>query len=151
MPNVNDLKTSKFLTKHDVEPPILVTIKSYEALNVAMESQAEEVKWCLNFNEVDKPLVLNMTNGQLISAIAGNGDFDNWIGKQIVLYNDKTVMFAGQLTGGIRVRASRGGQPNPDYDSNKPHPDITEDTNHESKFCPHCGQLTKECICDPPF
>ena len=122
MPNVNDLKSSKFLTKHDVEPPILVTIKSYETLNVAMESQAEEVKWCLNFNEVDKPLVLNMTNGQLISAITGSGDFDNWIGKQIVLFNDKTVMFAGKLTGGIRVRASKGGQSNPEYVGDEPDP-----------------------------
>lgn len=127
MPNVNDLKTSKFLTKHDVEPPILVTIKSYEAMNVAMESQAEEVKWCLNFNEVDKPLVLNMTNGQLIAAITGSGDFDNWLGKQIVLFNDKTVMFAGKLTGGIRVRAKKGGQPNPGYVGDNPPPPADDD------------------------
>lgn len=147
MPNVNDLKTSKFLTKHDVEPPILVTIKSYEAMNVAMESQAEEIKWCLLFNEVDKPLVLNMTNGQLISAITGSGDFNHWIGKEIVLFNDKTVMFAGQLTGGIRVRASKGGQSNPEHtEAPEPDPEITE-----QPFCGKCGKLKTECGCDIPF
>jgi hypothetical protein len=141
MPNVNDLKSSKFLTKHDVEPPILVTIKSYESLNVAMESQSEEVKWCLNFNEVDKPLVLNMTNGQLISAIIGSGDFDHWIGKEIVLYNDRTVMFAGKLTGGIRVRAKKGGQVNPEHN-----PPVTD----EEPICPDCGQPSKNgCECVP--
>lgn len=137
MPTVNDLKSSKFLTKHDVEPPVLVTIQSYEELNVAMESQAPEMKWTLSFKELDKPLVLNMTNGQLIEIITGSEDFDNWIGKQIVLYNDKTVSFAGKITGGIRVRAqnvikqaattAQGGQPNPDYVGDNPPPPTDDD------------------------
>ena len=108
MPNVNDLKTSKFLKKEDVDPPVLVTIKSYEEMNVAMESQQPEMKWCLTFHELDKPLVLNQTNGQLISVVAKSGDFDDWLEKKIVLYDDKTVMFAGKVTGGIRVRAPKG-------------------------------------------
>ena len=120
MPNVNDLKSSKFLTKNDVEPPILVTIKSYEEMNVALESQEPENKWCLIFEEPIKPLVLNMTNGNLIAVITGSEEFDHWIGAQIVLYNDKTVMFAGKLTGGIRVRAPKGGQPNNNYVGDKP-------------------------------
>lgn len=140
MPTTQDLKSSKFLTKHDVEPPVLVTIQSYEELNVAMESQAPEMKWTLSFKELDKPLVLNMTNGQLIEMITSSEDFDDWIGKQIVLYNDKTVSFAGKITGGIRVRepnvvkaAARaaeelgnhydGSQPtNPDYVGDDPPP-----------------------------
>jgi len=127
MPNVNDLKSSKFLTKHDVEPPILVTIKKYEEMDVSMENQAPEMKWCLIFRETDKPLVLNITNGQLIAAIVGSEDFDHWIGKQIVLYNDKTVMFAGKMTGGIRVRASKSGQPNPDYAGDDSPPPTDDD------------------------
>ncbi len=107
MPNVNDLKSSKFLTKFDVEPDVLVTIAGYEEQDVSMESQAEETKWCLTFQELDKPLVLNMTNGQLITAIIGSGEFDDWVGQEVVLFNDKTVMFGGKMTGGIRVRASR--------------------------------------------
>lgn len=117
-PNVNDLKDSRFLTKNDVEPEVLATIKSYKEMNVAMESQAPEVKWTLMFHELPKPLVLNSTNGQFVQAITGSGDFDDWLGKQVVLYNDKTVSFAGKITGGIRIKAP----------SNipEPHPDITE-------------------------
>lgn len=147
MPNLNDLKSSKFLTKADVEPPVLVTIKSYEEIDVSLESQATDMKWCLHFKELDKPMVLNMTNGQLIGAIAGSGEFDHWVGKQIVLYNDKTVMFAGQLTGGIRVRASKGGQPNPEHNG-IPDPDPSI---QKSPFCPHCGNPHKECTCEPTF
>jgi hypothetical protein len=74
MPNVNDLKTSKFLTKHDVDPPILVTIAKWAKEDVSMETQAEEMKFVLHFREVPKPLVLNMTNGLLIADIAGSDD-----------------------------------------------------------------------------
>ncbi len=112
---VKDLKDSRFLTKDDVEPPVLVTITGDEKMNVALESQAPEEKHVLHFKELPKPLVLNMTNGQLIEAIVGSDNSDDWIGKRVVLYNDKTVSFAGKLTGGIRIRAMRGGDPNPDY------------------------------------
>lgn len=148
MPTVNDLKSSKFLTKHDVEPPILVTIKNWEKLNVAMENQKPEMKFCLYFNELEKPLVLNKTNGMSIATIAKSDDFDHWVGKEIVLYNDKNVMFAGQLTGGIRVRASKGGEPNSEYE-NEPHPDIQNQVVQESKFCGDCGKPKGECKCLP--
>lgn len=103
MPSVSDLKDSRFLTKEDVEPPVAVTIKGYKEQNVEMEGEPERKKWTLFFHELDKPLVLNMTNGQRIEVVTGSAEFDDWIGKKITLYNDKTVSFGGKLTGGIRV------------------------------------------------
>lgn len=107
MPSISDLKQSKFLTKADVIPPVLVTIRGYEQVNVAKEGVEPEMKWCLQFDELEKPLVLNSTNGQIIAAITGSEDFDGWIGHKIVLYNDPNISFAGKLTGGIRCRAPR--------------------------------------------
>jgi len=109
MPNVNDLKNSKFLTQHDVENGMLVTIEGYEEVNVAKEGADPQLRWILNFKECDKPLVLNSTNGQLISKIADTGDFDYWAGTVIVLYQDPTISFGGQIVGGIRVRAPKAG------------------------------------------
>ena len=111
MPTVDDLKSSRFLTKNDVEPPITVTIKCYEKMNVALETEAPEQKWTLYFKEVDKPLVLNVTNGELIGLVTGSRNLDDWIGKQITLYNDKTVSFGGKLIGGVRVRVEQPMQP----------------------------------------
>jgi hypothetical protein len=107
MPNINDLKKSKFLTKIDVEPAILCTIRGYDSVNVAQEGAPPDEKWALHFNELDKPLVLNSTNGQIIAAFTGSEDFDGWIGKQVVLYFDPNVSFGGKLTGGIRCRAPK--------------------------------------------
>lgn len=130
MPNLNDLKQSKFLTKNDVDPPALVTIASYGEENVALEGAEPQMKWTLSFKELDKPLVLNMTNGQTIAGIVGSGEFKDWINHEIVLYNDPNIMFAGQRTGGIRVRA-------PQKTSNipEPHPDIVDVVN-QSKDIP---------------
>ncbi len=107
MPRVSDLKSSKFLKKEDVEQQVLVTIKKYEEMNVAMENQAPEMKWALYFNELDKPLILNQTNGMMIEVITGSDNFDDWIGKQIVLFDDPNVMFGGKMVGGIRVRMAK--------------------------------------------
>lgn len=152
MPNVNDLKSSKFLTKEDVEPPVIVTIKRYEELNVEMENEPERKKWVLWFEELDKPLVLNMTNGQRIEYLTGSGEFDAWIGKKITLYNDKTVSFGGKLTGGIRVYVAPPTIPTnpssakPTYKTN---PDFVG--NGPEGICPHCKKRLEDCTCDIPF
>lgn len=105
--NVNDLKKSKFLKKEDVTPPVLVTIAGCEEVNVAKEGVEPEMRWALHLKEMDKPLILNSTNGQIIAAISGSEESDDWIGKKIVLYNDPNIFFGGKMTGGIRVRAPK--------------------------------------------
>lgn len=50
-----------------------------------------------------KALVMNQTNWQIIEASYGD-ESDNWRGKQIELYIDPNVMYAGKRTGGVRVR-----------------------------------------------
>lgn len=107
--NVNDLKNSNFLKKEDVDPPVLVSIKSVNQENVAKEGAPPDKKWCLHFEELEKPMVLNSTNGQLIAKITGSDDSDGWIGKHIVLFHDPNVSFGGKLVGGIRVRAPKAG------------------------------------------
>jgi hypothetical protein len=106
--NVNELKNSQFLTKEDCVPDILVTIKSCEEKDVSTESEPTKMRWVLFFEELEKPLVLNVTNGQIIAAITGSDESDDWIGEQIVLWNDMTVMYKGEIKGGIRVRPQQG-------------------------------------------
>jgi hypothetical protein len=106
MASVNDLKSSKFLKKEDVNEGILVTISAVDQMNVAMEGAPEDLKWVLHFREVEKPMVLNSTNGQIIGAFTGVQDNIEvgWVGKQVVLYNDPNITFGGKLVGGIRCR-----------------------------------------------
>lgn len=109
--NISDLKTSKFLKKEDVGAGVLVTISSLTRENVAMEGADQDMKCAVHFEELDKPLVLNSTNGQIIAGITGYQDDieKNWIGQKIVLYTDPNISFNGRLVGGIRVRAPKAG------------------------------------------
>jgi hypothetical protein len=107
MPTIHDLKNSRFLQQHDVVPDKLVTITRWHQEDVSMESEPEKLRYCLDFSELDKPLVLNNINGDTIAQITGIEDFDGWIGKRIVLFRDPNVINKGQKVGGIRVRAPR--------------------------------------------
>lgn len=111
MPNINTMKDSKFLKKENCEPPILVTIRGVHQENVAMQGAPEDLKWCVAFDEEDKPMVLNSTNAQLIAKIIGSEETDDWTGHKVVLYNDPSVSYGGKVMGGIRVRAPK--QPRP--------------------------------------
>lgn len=110
--HISQLKQSKFLTRADVGKGMLVTIREVFQENVAKEGAPEEMRWCLSFDEAEKPMVLNSTNGQIIAAITKSEDTDGWIGHKIVVFDDPTVSFGGKLTGGIRCRAPRN-QPAP--------------------------------------
>ena len=103
--HVSELRESRFLKKEEVGNGTLATIREIYQENVAKSGAPEEYKWVLSFNELEKPMVLNSVNGQIIAQITGSEDSDGWIGAQIELYNDPSIMFAGRLTGGIRVCA----------------------------------------------
>ena len=134
--NVNDLKESKFLKQSDVGGGTLVTIGSVEQNNVAKEGAEPELKWCVHFNELEKPLVLNSTNGQLIAKITGSDDSEGWTGKKVVLYTDPNVSFGGKIVGGIRVRAPKAAAAPKGKAAPKPEPDpVTgEDESGDSPF-----------------
>lgn len=85
---------------------MLLTIRTCEQMNVAQEGAPEEMKWCLTFEETDKPYVTNTTTRAVIAGFTGRQNSDNWGGCKIVLFNDPTVFYNGK-TGGIRARAPR--------------------------------------------
>ena len=109
MPKTSEMRESKFLKQTDIGAGALMTVSSCERYNVAKEGAEPEHKWCLAFEETDKPLVLNSTNIQLCERIFASDDTDRWVGKRVVLYVDPNVSYGGKVVGGIRVRAPKKG------------------------------------------
>ncbi len=101
MPHISSMIPSKFITKSDLEKPILLTIKRIYESNFNDGS----TKWTLDFVEFSKPFALNKTNLRLLPEICGSENSEDWVGKQIVIYFDKTIMYKGKLEGGVRIRA----------------------------------------------
>lgn len=108
MPRIHEMKSSKFLKREDVGTGRGGIISGFSQENVAKEGAEPELKWCMHFSNIDKPLVLNTTNLTLLEKFLGSDNTDDWIGKRIILYDDPAVSFAGKLTGGIRVRQYTG-------------------------------------------
>lgn len=126
---IGQMKTSKYLKKEDVGNGKLVTIAKIDQQDVSLENEPSEMKYVMYFREniVDgenKGMVLNWTNIQLCARACGSEETDDWIGKQIVLFDDPNVSFGGKLTGGIRIRAPQNRQQNyaPQEDYNDPIP-----------------------------
>ena len=111
--HISTFSESKYLKKEDVDPAILVTIRDLTEVNVALDGEPKKIKWALHFEEVDKPLIVNSTNAQLIARATGAEDTDAWPGHKIVLFKDDNVSFGGKLVGGIRVRAPKKLIPRP--------------------------------------
>lgn len=103
---VSDFGSSEYIKKADVDPPILVTIKSTVLKNMAKDNEPPEMKPVVEFLEIDKKLILNKTNFNRISEETQEEDSDNWVGKKIVLWHNPDVELGGKRVGGTRVRGA---------------------------------------------
>lgn len=105
MPKIGEMIESKYLKQSDVDGEATVTIVKVGKANVAKEGEEPEYKWLIKFQEFAKPMVLNSTNIKRLARACGSDDTDNWTQKQVVLYVDHDVEFAGNVVGGLRIRA----------------------------------------------
>ncbi len=108
MPHIDTMKESRFLTKQDVGPGKLLTIRDCYQENLAMEGAPPELEWCLSFQENEKPMVCKSINRQLIAGFTGQPNTDFWGGVKIVVYVDPSVTMKGKVVGGLRCRAPKG-------------------------------------------
>jgi hypothetical protein len=103
----SEMKESKYIKGSDVgEGGMLLTIRGDVAQdNVAMEGEPEKLKYTVEFEEIEKPLVLNSTNIDILERLHGP-DTEDWVGKQVIVYFDPNVAFKGKVTGGLRIRSA---------------------------------------------
>lgn len=99
-------RQSKYLAKEDVTPDVLATVSHMTMDDIEADNKIER-RAVLHFHGDLKPLILNQTNKELLKAVTGETTAGGIKNKQIVLYNDPTIMFGGKLTGGIRIRAPK--------------------------------------------
>ena len=87
---------------------VTVTISHVKREEVG-QGEDREFKPVVYFQNKDKGLVLNKTNGLAIADLYGD-DTDNWDGKPIVLYSTK-VQFGSKMVDAIRVDAATKSAP----------------------------------------
>ena len=107
MPHISQLGSSKFISQADCMKPLLLTIKGCHQDEVGQDDGDKEEKWCLDFEEIKKSLVLNQTNGELLGEVTGKETIEEMVGYKVVLYVDPNVKFGKKKVGGVRVRAPK--------------------------------------------
>ena len=108
-------RKSKYLTKEDCNPAILVQISHLSMDDVESDNVVERCT-ILNFHGDTKPMILNLTNKELLKVATGEVTAGGIKHKKIVIYNDETVMFGGKMVGGARIRKPLN-QPEPEFDT----------------------------------
>ena len=99
MTSLDDVFTSNTLKASDLgDSEVTLTIKGYE-----VKKFDDGAKPIIHFEETDKALVCNLTNGKRIANNLKTKDFDGWVGKEITLYSEK-VEFKGDMVDAIRVK-----------------------------------------------
>lgn len=89
---------SKYLKAADLQGQrIQVTIDGVEEMTIG-----RDIKFMVNFIGKKKGLVLNKTNANIITEIAGTDETNNWQGVKIVLYSTKGE-FQGRSIDVLRV------------------------------------------------
>jgi len=109
MPNIETLFPSRWLKASDLqgkEPVVTVKTVKYEPVG-----QKQEMKAVVYFERVAKGLVLNKTNANRITQIAGSGVTEEWAGVQIKLFATM-VEFQGEPTEAIRIRPVKASKTN---------------------------------------
>lgn len=100
----SDAFPSKYVSKDDVETPVVWTIAKVEKVEMDADDGGKKSPPVIFFTEQEsKPLILNNSNWMTIEDAYGD-DSDRWTGKQIELFKDPSVMFGGKRVGGVRVR-----------------------------------------------
>ena len=100
--------TSKYLKQEDVgEDGLILTVKGFSRETLENDEKSEE-KTILHFVENVHPMVLGPTNAELLRDATGANIAREAKGKQIVVFADRTVMFGGKRTGGLRIKRIPG-------------------------------------------
>ena len=105
MPNVEELLFSgKYLKNTDFPEPRKLSIAGADVVNFKKREGGEEKKLVIHFTEVDKGLVVSKANFFRLKEITGSPNTDDWGGKEITLFNDRTVQRPDGTFGGIRIK-----------------------------------------------
>lgn len=105
MPRFTDMIESKYLTKDDVNPECIVTIKNVIQEEVQGDNNQSQLVWILYVNEFSKGVRLNTGHKTTLDEILNGATSEQSIGKQIILWNNPSVEYKGKVTGGIRIRS----------------------------------------------
>lgn len=97
---------SKYLKHQELDgKDWVVTIDRVERHDLKNQDGQLEKKFVLFFRELDKGMILNSTNMNILYSLLNSDDSDDWAGKRVTLYTKDDIEMAGKIMSGLRIRA----------------------------------------------
>src|SRR5262245_38253974 len=93
-----------YLKKNDATSPMRLTVAKTFEDKVAAPGKPPQERLVASFRETPKRLIINQTNGSVLAKLSGSDDTAKRVGTVVEVFLDADVTFAGQRTGGIRLR-----------------------------------------------
>lgn len=84
-----------------------VTILEVERQEIKNKDGSNDKKFVVYFEEIEKGLVLNTTNMNMLYKLFQTDESDEWIGQRITLYVKDDIEYSGDLVSGIRIRSKK--------------------------------------------
>jgi hypothetical protein len=103
--NTDKMFPSKYLKAVDAEPELTLTVDTIKQEPVVNKEGESEDKWVLYFKEVQKGMILNVTNTNTLVGLYGK-ETDEWIGKRIVLTAPEVTAF-GKTAPALRISSKK--------------------------------------------
>lgn len=108
MGKAKDYFPSPYLKGDDFDQPVTATITQvHDEKFDGDRGEPDQIRPVVKFKELDKGLVLNKTNFEMLVGITGQDDTDNWAGN-IVELRGEMVMAFGKATKAVRVYQASG-------------------------------------------
>jgi hypothetical protein len=95
---------SAYLRKEDFPAPEILTISEVREEEVTAPGKKPKKKLIIYFEEIEKGMVCNITNGDVLFEMTGSEYPDDWAGVRVVVWHDPSVMYGGKREGGLRLR-----------------------------------------------
>ena len=101
----DELYPGRFLKGGEIPRPVTLRIASVYTERLPDDKGGERTRGIVTFQNTEKELILNRTNGECLKAMWGR-QVQTWVGQRVTLENDPNVMFGREKVGGVRVLGS---------------------------------------------
>jgi len=102
---LGDYFQGKYIRASDLPHPVKVRIREFKVEEVGQDRERRLVAY---FEGGRKGLVVSPGHARTLEALFGNVELEEMVGRELVLWNDPSVVYQGRV-GGVRIRAVAGG------------------------------------------
>ena len=103
--DINDIYRGEWLQGRDIPRPRVVTVEATREEKIGRQSEKKRPRVIVKYVELEREMIFNVTNARMAAKVFNSTRYADWVGKQLLLFNDENVSYGGEQIGGLRVKS----------------------------------------------